>query len=111
MYSVFPPVLVTLSFQTVVLIAIYLAYRRKAPTDERSFQAFRAVYVAAAILLTVGPLVAMFAMGRLNPYGTPFGPVESLTIVGLGTDAWVVGFILLLASFVGLRITNQMNVL
>lgn len=103
-------VLAILVLQAVVLSAVYLVYRRRAVTVHRSFRAFRAVYFAAAALMTVGPLVAVRAMGRLEPYVTPLGPVDPLTVTGAGTDAWVVGFVLFLASFVGLRIRDWMEV-
>lgn len=105
------PVVAILVFQTIVLSTVYLVYRRRAVTHERSFQAFRAVYAVATILMTGGPLVAVLAMGRLHPYSTPFGPMDPRTITGIGTDAWVVGFILFLTSFVGLRIANRTEVI
>lgn len=93
--------------QTAVLYTVYRVYRQRAGDGGRSFQMFRAMYAIAAILMTVGPIAAVLALGRLEPYPTPLGPVRPVAVSGAGTDAWVGGFVLFLVSFVSLWIGQR----
>lgn len=101
---------VVLVFQAVVLGAVYVFYRRHAEHDTREFRAFRGVYVIAAAIMTAGPLLAAMALARHEPYPTPVGPIDPLVVTGTGMDAWVVGFLLYLGSFVAPWAMNRLDV-
>lgn len=102
-------VLVIVGIQAAVLYTIYRVYRRRAVNDSRSFQVFCTAYVTASVPMTVGPLAAALALRRFKPYSTPFGSVQPLAVTSAGTDAWVGGFALFLASFVGLWLHAHVN--
>lgn len=88
--------------QTGILLAFYLYSRRRTPrgTDDRGFRVFSAVYLAAVAVSTIGPLGAILAMGRLDPYATPVATIAPATVVDAGLRALVFGYVLLGFSFV-----------
>lgn len=88
--------------QALVLVALYLYSRRTTPreTDGPPFRTFSAVYSAAVVGTTIGPLGAIRSLGRLEPYPTPVGPVSPLAVVDAGLTALVVGYVLLGVAFV-----------
>lgn len=96
--------------QTAVLYAVYRVYRQRVGDGGRSFQLFRAMYAIAALLMTAGPIAAVLALGRLEPYSTPFGPVRPVAVSGAGTDVWVGGFALFLVSFISLWVGQRTDV-
>lgn len=95
--------IVVLQLPLICAIYLFVRRRRPVPTDQRMFDAFRGIWFVATALMTGGPLLGFVALTRFRPYETPFGEIDPLTVTGVGTDAWVVGFVLFLLGIASLE--------